>query len=457
LSSRILVPGIPNVLDDFHSDDELNSTLIITIYVIGLAVGPLVLSPLSELYGRTPLMHITNFVFLASSILCAVSVNIPMMLIFRLMMGASSLSLGGGYVADMMKSEERSRAMNIWNLGPVLVGTMMDIQIATVDMILQAPTVGPMIGGYISLRTSWRWNFGLVSIIVSVFDAIQIHIASNLYKAALLTTACFVLLHESYPPRLLELKAKRLRKETANPLLHSKYDKGQTSSRLLYLSIIRPAKMLLRCPIIGIVSVFLGIAYSYMFLLFTTFTDVFEKTYQFNAGQAGLSYLGFGLGAFFGQYTLDLFMGLHITRLLAKNGKLQPEDQLPPLIAGSSLISFGLFWYGWSVEYKVHWIVPIIGSSFCGIGVSYTFLGSLTYLVDAFTLYAASALAANTVIRCIFGALIPLAGPPLYEVLGLGWGNTLLGFLSLLVVLASLWLTKYGERIRTNPKFQPDL
>lgn len=249
----------------------------------------------------------------------------------------------------------------------------------------------------------------------------------------------------------------RLRKETGNPLLRSKYDKGETPAQLLRLSIMRPTKMLVRSPIVGIVSLFLAIAYSYMYLLFTTFTDVFETTYGFNAGEVGLSYLGLGIGSLVGQYTLDLFMKWYTKKQLAKNGKLQPEDQLPPLIVAGFLLSLGLFWYGWSMEYKVHWIVPIIGTSVCGFSITFFFVAVQTYLVEAYTVYAASALAANTAVRCVFGVTIPLAGPHLYNRLGLGWGNTLLGFLALIVAPASLWLLKYGERIRNNPRFKPKL
>lgn len=121
MSSTIFAPGVPQAMRDFHSNNQALASLLISIYVIGLALGPLLLSPLSELYGRTPLMHAYNFTFLLAAILCAVSVNIPMLLIFRLIMGVSTNSLGGGYVADMMGPESRGRAMNVWTVGPVLV------------------------------------------------------------------------------------------------------------------------------------------------------------------------------------------------------------------------------------------------------------------------------------------------------------------------------------------------
>ena len=121
MSSTIFAPGVPQAMRDLDSDNQAIATLLITIFVIGLAVGPLFLAPLSELYGRTPLMHTSNFTFLLSAIVCAVSVNIPMLLVFRLIMGASTISLGGGYVADLMEPERRGRAMNVWTVGPVLV------------------------------------------------------------------------------------------------------------------------------------------------------------------------------------------------------------------------------------------------------------------------------------------------------------------------------------------------
>lgn len=190
--------------------------------------------------------------------------------------------------------------------------------------------------------------------------------------------------------------------------------------------------------------------------MFTTFTSVFETAYGFNAGEAGLSYLGLGIGSLIGQYGLDIFMKRRRRRILAQSGQIRPEEQLLPLTMAGLLMALGLFWYGWSIEYKIHWIVPIIGTSLCGISITFSFLGVQTYLIDVFTIHAASALAANTFVRCVFGVTIPLAGPPLYNRLGLGWGNTLLGFLALTVSPASFWLLKYGERIRTNPKFQLD-
>lgn len=76
------------------------------------------------------------------------------------------------------------------------------------------------------------------------------------------------------------------------------------------------------------------------------------------------------------------------------------------------------------------------------------------YLIDLFTHYAASALAATTILRSLVGALLPLAGPAIYEKLGLGWGNSCLGFIALGLIPIPFLFMRFGERVRTNPRFQ---
>ena len=77
-----------------------------------------------------------------------------------------------------------------------------------------------------------------------------------------------------------------------------------------------------------------------------------------------------------------------------------------------------------------------------------------TYLVDAYTIYAASALAANTILRSLVGALLPLAGRRMYETLGLGWGSSLLAFIALAMCPIPYVFFRYGERIRRSKRFE---
>lgn len=90
------------------------------------------------------------------------------------------------------------------------------------------------------------------------------------------------------------------------------------------------------------------------------------------------------------------------------DGKAPPEARLPPSIIGSVLLPIGLFWFAWTNAPSIHWIVPIIAGAPFGFGMVLVFLSIMNYLIDAYVIYAASVLAANSVLRSLFGAIFPL-------------------------------------------------
>ena len=195
--------------------------------------------------------------------------------------------------------------------------------------------------------------------------------------------------------------------------------------------------------------------FGYIYLLFTTIPTIYGDIYNFSEGSIGLTYLGVGVGALIGMAFFGALSDRIQIRLTARNnGESEPEFRLPPLIPGSTLIPIGLFWYGWSAERHAHWIMPIIGIGWIGFGMIATFLPIQSYLVDAHGRYAASAVAATTVFRSLVGAFLPLAGPSMFASLGYGWGNSLLGFIALLMLPVPLVFFYYGKKIRTNPRFQ---
>ncbi|KAL9623098.1 MAG: hypothetical protein Q9160_002612 [Pyrenula sp. 1 TL-2023] len=262
------------------------------------------------------------------------------------------------------------------------------------------------------------------------------------------------IMRETYPPIILQRRAKRLRNETGNDKYRSKLQTADSAKTLFMRAIIRPMKMLFRSPIVFFLTLFMSIVYGYLYLLFTTITEVFESTYQWSAGIVGLAFLGIGVGMFVGLGIFGAVSDAALKKKAAGGQPMKPEWRLPPMLPGAMMIPIGFFWYGWSAEKAIHWIMPIIGTGFVGLGLIGTFMPIQTYLVDAFTLYAASAVAANMVARSLVGAILPLAGRPLYEKLGLGWGNSLLGFIALAMIPTPLIFMRYGEYLRTSPKFK---
>jgi multidrug resistance protein len=424
LASSFFAPGVPQVLKTFDETSNLIAAFVVSIYILGFALGPLIIAPMSELYGRALLYNISNALFVIFNIACALSNSMGMLIAFRLLAGCAGsapLTLGGGTIADMFPPEQRAGAMAIWSLGPLL-----------------GPVIGPICGGFLVQSISWRWVFWILAIAGGAFGLMLFFVG-----------------RETYHPILLERKAAALRKETGNLNLQSKLKLKLPPREIFIRAISRPLKMLFLSPIVGLMSTYIAINYGILYLFFTTMTFVFEGQYGFSSGSVGLSYIGIGVGMLIGMGFLGTISDREIKKQQAI-GDVKPEHRLPLILTlpGAIGLPIGIFIYGWTTYYKVHWIVPIISTAFVGIGNLTAMMTIQTYLVDAFTIHAASAIAANTVLRSIFGAVLPLAGLDMFDALGLGWGNSLLGFIGVAFIPIPLFFRFYGERIRTNPKFQ---
>ncbi len=245
---------------------------------------------------------------------------------------------------------------------------------------------------------------------------------------------------------LLGWKAARLRKETGNAALVSKMDRGLTPRQLFLRAITRPIKLLILSPIVLLLSLLCAFVFGLLFMLFTTFPTVFEEQYHFSAGVSGLSYLGVGIGM---AVSLGAFATVSDKLQKALGDSPKPEGRLKPMAWVMPAVPVGIFWYGWAAEKQTHWIVPIIGTSFFGFGFLWVIMPTQLYMVDAFgPEAAASALAANVIVRLLFAAFIPLAGPSLYAELGLGWGNSVLGFIGVAFLPVPLLFYRYGGWLR---------
>ncbi|KAI9666462.1 MAG: hypothetical protein M1821_004398 [Bathelium mastoideum] len=419
LVSSLPAPGVELIMDDLHTNSTKFATFVVSIFVLGFACGPLILAPMSELYGRVVIYNITNVLFLCFNVLCAVSQNTSMLLAFRFLSGfagVATITIGPGTIADIMPREKRGKAISLWSIGTIL-----------------GPMIGPIIGGYAAEAAGWRWMFGVTSIAIAV-----------------VTLFTFLILTETYPAVVLERKASRLRKETGNCNYRSKLASDLAPTMLFKRSIIRPVKMLVCCPIVTVMCTYVAILYGILYLLFTTYSFVFRDVYGFSTSATGLVFLAGGLGTLLGLFYVGSFSDRTLKNRAIAGQTVAPEDRLPAIIAlpGSLTFPVGLIIYGWSAEKHVHWIVPQIGTAVTGFGSILIFVGIQTYLVDAFVEYAASVIGANALLRGTAGAFIPLGGLNLYVALGWGWGNTLLAFVALLFAPMPWIFGTYGSKIR---------
>ncbi|KAF7182646.1 hypothetical protein CNMCM7691_002307 [Aspergillus felis] len=423
MAPTMCAPGISGISADLGITSSAVSTLAITLYVLGMAIGPMFMSPLSEVYGRVPVYHTANIIFVAFIIGNALSRNVAQFMVFRFISGCAGgtpMALGGGTIADITTMEQRAVAMALFSMGP-----------------LAGPVLGPVIGGFLAASKGWRWTFWLLAILGG---------SCGIFA--------FAIMSETHPKVILERKTASLRADPGNHHLRSKLAGKPLSPRQVLLQVlIRPTVLLFRSPILFVISLYVALVFGVMYLLFTTFTGVFEGQYGFSTSMSGLVYLGLGVSLVASMLIFNILNG----RLQSAQSKAEgvqqprPEYRLLPMIWFSPLVSVGLFIYGWTAYYKVHWMAPIVGTAFMGFGAFFVMMPAQLYLVDVFgSQAAASALGANNLLRYIFSTFLPLAGPSMYDALNYGWGNTLLGFLALAFVPGPLLFYRYGERLRAR-------
>ncbi|KAK4202117.1 fluconazole resistance protein 1 [Triangularia verruculosa] len=419
-ASSILAPGITYLNRDFGNENEIVGAMTVSVYLLGYTVGPLFLAPLSEIYGRRVVLSSANWFFCVWQIGCALAPTIESLIVFRFLAGvggAGCLTLGAGIIADLFRTDERGFAIGIVTLGPLI-----------------GPTVGPVIGGFVSQTIGWRWDFWIVLITSVVVCGL-----TELFN------------QETNPRVLIERKVKRAAAESGRTDLRSCYETGEQMShrRILLNGLVRPTKMLFLSPLVLFISIYIAFTYGTLYLLFTTIPIVFQETYGWSIGITGLIYICLGIGNMCGWAVVTATSDKGVVRRTKENhGVFEPEMRLPLSIWASTLLPITFFWYGWTTQYHTHWILPVIALFPFSFGIIGIFIPLTTYLIDCYPIYAASAIAANTVARSLAGMLLPLAGPSMYQNLGFGWGNSLLGFICILMIPVPLLLHRYGARLR---------
>jgi len=425
ISSSMISPALSSISAEFGITNEVEAQLTLSIFVLAYAIGPLFLGPLSEIYGRVIVLQLSNLFYLAWNLGCGFAQTSGQLMAFRFFSGlggSAPLAIGGGVLSDCFLPEQRGRAIAIYSLAPLL-----------------GPAIGPIAGGFISQNTTWRWCFYATTIFTAIVQCLG-----------------FFFLQETYAPKLLEWKRNKLRKETSNEELHTEFDNpDRTLATTIKIAMRRPFKLLITQPIVQVLACYMAYLYGLMYLMLSTFPSLWVTRYGMTIGIGSLNFISMGMGFFLGtQITAPLNDALYRRLKKRNNGIGKPEFRIPIMIPASLLVPIGLFWYGWSAQAQVHWIMPNIGAAIFCAGVIVGFQCIQTYLVDSYTRYAASAIAAATVLRSLAGFGFPLFAPAMYDELDFGWGNSVLGFIALaLGVPAPFMLWKFGEKLRSSSKF----
>ncbi|KAL2360448.1 hypothetical protein RJZ56_006674 [Blastomyces dermatitidis] len=397
----------------------------LSLYVLGFATGPLVWAPLSELKGRRLPLLIATFGFTIFQFAGGAAKDLQTIMLCRFFggfFGACPLAVVAAVFSDMFDSRLRGLAITVFSM-----------------TVFTGPLLAPFVGGFIvTSHLGWRWT----QYLPGIFGA----------SAFILDSIFF---EETYPPVVLVDKAAELRRRTRNWGIHAKQEEIEIDLReLLEKNFSRPLKILVTEPIVLLLSIYLAFIYGILYLFMTAYPIVFQNIHGFSPGVGGLPYFGMIIGQLIGGLTIILSQPWY-TRKLAANGDVPvPEWRLPPAIAGGFSFAGGLFWFGWSgFTADIHWIVPTLSGLLTGFGLLVIFLQALNYIIDAYLLFAASAIAANTLLRSIAGAAFPLFAERLFAALGVNWTGTLLGCIALALAPIPVIFYIYGARIRAHSKF----
>ncbi|KAF8458193.1 major facilitator superfamily domain-containing protein [Kalaharituber pfeilii] len=423
-TSSIYTATYANIEHEFPGTSRLLSISGLSLFILGLGIGPMLLGPLSEFYGRRPIYLCSFTFFLIFLIPCAVARNMATLLVGRFLngfAGSAFLSVAGGTVGDMFSGGDLGAPMMIYTASPFI-----------------GPVIGPLIGGYINQHTSWRWTYYVL-----------------LIWSGVMLASLYLWVPETYHPIVLRMKALALRSSTGDSRYWAPVERSTKSiAKTVALSCLRPWQLLWFEPMVLFLCLLTSVLLGILYLFFQAFPLVFSSVHHMDLQSIGLTFLGLFVGVVIGILTDPLWRQIYF-HLVSRNHPRpsQPEYRLPPAILGSILVPMGMFWFGFTTYPSIHWIVPIMGSVLFGAGTLLCFSGVFTFLVDAYPLYAASALAANSLTRSAFAAGFPLFGVKLYDRLGLQWATAVLAFLAVGLAPFPWIFFRWGRRIRGRSRF----
>lgn len=271
------------------------------------------------------------------------------------------------------------------------------------------------------------------------------------------TLPFLALIPETLPSALLHQKSKRIRQEHGDD---AGVNTGNESDRrtlghLFRTALVRPWEILID-PILLCCTAYTSLTYGLLYILFGLYPIVFQQQRGWQPGVSELPLLGLAVGAILGAAAVFWRTKVYKRKVLKEDVPV-PEDRLLLAMIGGILFPIAMFWFAWTANPDVHWIVPTLA----GVPLSASFLlisvALLNYLADTYKEYTASALAASAVCRTLSGAAAPLYTTPLFDRLGVAGGGSLIAGLACLLGFVPFGFYFYGPQIRARSRFARDM
>jgi hypothetical protein len=290
-----------------------------------------------------------------------------------------------------------------------------------------------------AFRTTWRWMFWSTSI----FQGVMIFVSFTVFR-------------ETYAPLILSRRAEKLRQESGNAQYYTateRLDDNKSAIALIGQSLSRPLRLLAFHPIIQVTAIISGFYYGVLYIVLSSFSDLWIQQYGQTVEISGLHYIACALGELVGSQIGARLMDFLYRRKLARNSEagLAPESRIPLAFFGAFIAALGLFIYGWTAQYKVHWIAVDIAIFINMLGSQIAGMPMTAYVIDAYPDHTSSAMAATQFIKSLTAFLFPLFAPSMYRATGYGWGNTSMAIAGLVLgIPAPMIIWKFGARLRAK-------
>lgn len=428
-----LVPVADSIIEELEPSGKPSksaSVLLVTIWELGEAAGPLLIGPLSESIGRYPVMNAANLLFIFATILAASAQSTTVLIGSRALNGVAVASnvLNPSIVGDIFVKEQRGTALTLIMLAPLIGGA-----------------IGPAISGIIAQTSGWRTVLWMSAALSALFEVLFL--------------ACF---RETFKVPILRRKAARLRVETGDPKLRTEFDaaaagSGQGRFRRLMVNISMPAVVFYESGVLQALSLFGSLTFALFYIMATTLPDMLEGLYGLDPAMTGLSFISFSIGSLTSVVICNRLLDrIYIKLRDANKGIGLPEFRLPILIVGALAMPFVIAAWGWAAQLRLSVSLIIVCIILLGMTLMFSFVPMLNYVVDAFGIHSASAVTAVIVTRCLMGTFLPLAAAPLMELLGYGIGLSILALLILVLVPIPVLVFRYGAKWRQRSKHSRD-
>jgi MFS family permease len=416
-----IVLTTPQILAGFRSSSSFDKDLLVTIWELGEGIGPLFIASLSEKFGQLAVFRIGNFLALCCLGGYALSVNIPMLITFRFLTGCflSILTLGPAIVGDLFDMDQTGLSMAL------VIGTQMI-----------ADFISPIAGSYIAEDLGWRWAIWLAVIVLGFFS---LSLAS--------------VLKETYAVVILRCKAKRLQNSSMGGTTYRSKHQARVDAISVLESILKPLHILTQSPILILTTSYVATIYAVVPLIITTLTEAMQSTYPtiFSVGSIGLTFVSLAIGNTIALTFYCLTSDHYVARQRNEKGDdFKPESRLVHLPFAAFILPIGFLLYGWTLAGRSPYIAPLIGIGAAGFGMLLATIAAETYVVDVYEIHGAPAIAAGVIFRATAVAFLPLIGPPLYQSIGYGWGNTVLAAIAAVVIPSLVLLVTSGDWFRSK-------